>query len=265
MYYLWFARQYWLLGLASTLSVMGVFAWRGFVPGLLLAGGIIVPTMIMVVLRRRGLGSAASVAAAVVVPLGALAINYQFLSRMLAFLAEEMRRTAITTVAPGVYTPDQQRLLMNTFGQLADKLPYYFPATLVFLIVSLFAIGLIVGNHIVRIKGVFARPITDFSFWKMPEWAVIPVGIVAIMVLTNHPLLAIIGWNALLFLAVLYSVCGLSLVEYALRMRHAPTAIRVAVYVLLFLTQLVAGILLPLLALFDSKFDFRKIRAKQLG
>ncbi len=265
IYFLWFTRQYGLLALSVLLALAGTLMWRGTAAGIVLIVGMIIPGMVMAFARFRGRGVTTAVTAGSALPALAIAVNYGFFASMLKFLGVELKRTALTASMPGVYTPQQQSLIIDTMNHLADKLPYYFPAAILLMIVAMFGLTVLVGNYLVRAVGVFARPIADFPLWKLPEWLVIPLGITVIMVLLNHPVLAIVGWNALLFLAALYSVCGLSLVEYILRTRHFPTAAKVAIYLFLFLTQVVAGIVLPLAALLDSKYDFRKIRAKRLG
>jgi uncharacterized protein YybS (DUF2232 family) len=265
VYYLWFARQYWLLALSILLALVGTSMWRGIAAGIVLISGMVIPAMTIAFMRGKGFGTKTAVVAGTLFPAIAIAINYDFFSRMLQFLSVELRQMALNAQMPGVYTLQQQSLIFDTMNRLADKLPYYFPAAILMLIVAMFSVSVLIGNYLVRTAGIFARPISEFSLWKLPEWLVIPLGIAVIMVLTNQSALAIIGWNALLFLAALYSICGLSLVEYIIRMRHLPTAAKIAIYLFLFLTQVVAGIVLPLAALLDSKFDFRKIRAKQLG
>jgi hypothetical protein len=265
VYYLWFARQYWLLALSILLALVGTLEWRGIAAGIIMISGMVVPAMAMAIVRDRGYGATTAVAAGTVFPVVAIAVNYGFFAHTLQFLSVELRQMALKAQMPGVYTPQQQNLILDTMNRLADKLPYYFPAAMLLLIVSMFGVSLLVGNYLVRKVGFFARPISEFSLWKLPEWLVVPLGVSVIMVLTNQSALTIIGWNALLFFAALYSICGLSLLEYALRMRRFPTMAKIAIYLFLFLTQVVAGIVLPLVALLDSKFDFRKIRAKQLG
>ena len=49
---------------------------------------------------------------------------------MLQFLSVELRQMALTPQMPGVYTLQQQSLVLDTMNRLADKLPYYFPAAI---------------------------------------------------------------------------------------------------------------------------------------
>jgi uncharacterized protein YybS (DUF2232 family) len=265
VYYLWFSRQHWLLALSVMLALIGTVMWRGIPAGGLLVVGLLIPSLALAHLRRRGVGTSAAVTLAAIVPVAAILAKYDYFLQMLDIMAIDLRQRAVAMQTPGFYSVEQQRMLLDTMNRLADKLPYFFPAALLFLIVAVLSGSALIGNSLVRASGIFARPVPEFSLWKIPEWLMIPLGMAVILVLTNETVLVIIGWNTLLFLAILYSICGLSLVEYALRSRRFPGSVKVAVYLFLFLTQLVAGILLPLVALFDSKFDFRKIRAKQLG
>jgi uncharacterized protein YybS (DUF2232 family) len=265
VYYLWLARQYWLLALSLMLALIGTLMWRGTGGGIVLISGLVLPAMAMAFVRSKGFGAGTAVAAGTFFPAIVIAVNYDFFARLVRFLGVELRQMALTAQMPGVYTLQQQNLVIDTMNRFADNLPYYFPAAILLLTVAMFSASVLVGNYLARAAGIFARPISEFSLWKLPEWLVIPVGVAVIMVLTNHSALAIIGWNVLLFFGAMYSICGLSLVEYVLRTRRFPPAAKIAIYLFLFLTQIVAGIVLPLVALLDSKFDFRKIRAKQLG
>lgn len=104
-----------------------------------------------------------------------------------------------------------------------------------------------------------------FTFWKMPEGLVYLLGLALAIRLTAHgPGLAVVD-NVLLILAVAYAVCGLALMETLLRRLQLPLLVKIIFYVGLLLMQVPGMIIMALLGLFDSYFDFRRVRAHTLG
>ena len=71
--------------------------------------------------------------------------------------------------------------------------------------------------------------------------------------------------NILLVLSFFYAVCGLALIEHLLRKLQLPTFIKIIFYFGLLLMQVPGMIIASIAGLFDSYFDFRKVRAHTLG
>ena len=104
-----------------------------------------------------------------------------------------------------------------------------------------------------------------FAYWKMPEGLVYLLGLTLAIRLTMHgPGLAVVD-NVLLILALAYSLCGLALIEHLLRRLQLPLLVKIIFYLGLLLMQIPGMIVTALLGLFDSYFDFRKVRAHTLG
>jgi hypothetical protein len=104
-----------------------------------------------------------------------------------------------------------------------------------------------------------------FAYWKMPEGLVYLLGLaLAIRLIMHGPGLAVVD-NMLLILALAYSVCGLALIEHLLRRLQLPLLVKIIFYLGLLLMQIPGMIVTALLGLFDSYFDFRKVRAHTLG
>lgn len=104
-----------------------------------------------------------------------------------------------------------------------------------------------------------------FAFWKMPEGLVYLLGLTLVIRLTIHgPGLAVVD-NVLLILALAYAVSGVALMEHLLRRLQLPLFIKIIFYLGLLLMQIPGLVIMALLGLFDSYFDFRKVRAHTLG
>lgn len=265
LYYLWFARAtVWLIvSIAAALAILLLLGDVRHLAYFLI--GTLVPGMILAATRRRGWGLSTAVVVACTVPiLGAVLYNQAFSGWVSAF-AQELRSTAASPQFALVYPPAELERVVAYVNTWADNAPYYFPGAMLALVAGIYALGALLGEILVNRGGIFSFRIPPFTHWKLDEWIVLPLGVAVIMVLTREMVFDIIGWNAILFLFLLLSVFGLSFLEYQMKTRGFPTMVKVLIYVFLFLTQVIAAVVLPLVALFDAKFDFRKIRAKQLG
>lgn len=119
-----------------------------------------------------------------------------------------------------------------------------------------------------------------FVYWKMPEKLLYLLGTVVILRLAVDGGVQTAADNFICVLLVVYAVCGLSLIEHFLRRLRLPGFVRAILYIGFFLMPL-QGLMLPsraaqmitltaalvpsLAGLFDSFFDFRKVRAHTLG
>jgi uncharacterized protein YybS (DUF2232 family) len=133
------------------------------------------------------------------------------------------------------------------------------------MIATYYFIGGLIGEYFIVRSGIYIKRVPSFAHWKGSEWLIVALGVAAIMILSGMHWLEVIGWNCLIVLLVLFSVFGISLLEFYMRRAHLALGVRILVYLVLFILQFIAGVLLPLAALFDAKYDFRKIRAKRFG
>ncbi len=265
LYYLWFARATsWLVTSAAlALALLWLLSDVRHVAFFVI--GALVPGMILAMTRRVGWRFSMVLATACAVPLLGSAIYHETFVGFVAAFADELRGTISSPQFSQLYPPAEYERVVAYVNTWADNAPFYFPAAMMSLLAGLYAIGVLIGEVLVTRTGIYSYRIPPFTHWKLDEWMVLPIGIAAIMVLTKERIFEVIGWNALLLMFVLLSVFGLSFLEYHMRVRKFPLAVKVVIYLFLFLTQVIAAVILPLVALFDAKFDFRKIRAKQLG
>jgi uncharacterized protein YybS (DUF2232 family) len=104
-----------------------------------------------------------------------------------------------------------------------------------------------------------------FIYWKLPEKLLYLAGVVFLIRLVGSGPFEIAADNVILVLAFIYSVTGLALIEHQLRRLKLPVMIRVVFYLGLLLLQLPGLIMTAIAGLFDSHFDFRKVKAHTLG
>jgi len=104
-----------------------------------------------------------------------------------------------------------------------------------------------------------------FTYWKMPEKLLYLAGAVLIIRLATGGGVQAAADNVVFILAVGYAACGLALIEHLLRRLRLPILVRVVFYIGLTFMHIPGLIVTSIAGLFDSYFDFRKVRAHTLG
>jgi len=91
------------------------------------------------------------------------------------------------------------------------------------------------------------------------------LGVVLLARLLFNEEVRLVADNLLFMLSFIYAVGGLSLIEHLLRKLKLPLLVKILFYFGLLLMQLPGLIVACLAGLFDSYFDFRRVRAHSLG
>jgi uncharacterized protein YybS (DUF2232 family) len=104
-----------------------------------------------------------------------------------------------------------------------------------------------------------------FIFWKMPEKLLYLLGAILIIRLTIGGGLELVADNAAVILFICYAVTGLALIEHYLRKLRLPVLVRIVFYIGLGFMHIPGLMATSIAGLFDSYFDFRKVRAHTLG
>ncbi|MBK7092584.1 MAG: DUF2232 domain-containing protein [bacterium] len=265
LYYLWFARSpIWLI--VSIIAAGAIFWFIGDTGHLAyFCVGWLVPGMVLAMTRRHGWGLAAALVAACLVPAAVVALYHEVLAQFITAFGVQLQNTIASPQFAALYPPERYQEAVEIVNTWAKNAPYYLPGVLVSTLVFFYAFGALLGEVTLSRTGIFSYRVPSFILWKLDEWMVLVVGVAVVMVLTTEQMFEVIGWNALVVLFMIFSVFGLSFIEYHMRIRKFPIPVKIVIYLVLFLTQIIAAVILPLIALFDAKFDFRKIRAKQLG
>ncbi|MFQ5868924.1 MAG: DUF2232 domain-containing protein [Candidatus Zixiibacteriota bacterium] len=114
-------------------------------------------------------------------------------------------------------------------------------------------LGSKVGYHIPALP--------HFSRWRLSDYFLGMVLLGAIFSLLHHPGMRIGGHNLLAFSAGLYFFVGFSVAEFFLVKLNVSRLLKLLFYLLIFLGQVLSLVLLGALGLFDSWFDFRKLKS----
>jgi uncharacterized protein YybS (DUF2232 family) len=106
-----------------------------------------------------------------------------------------------------------------------------------------------------------------FIYWKVPEKVLYFLGVVLIVRLSTGGAAEAAADNVAFVIMTAYSVCGLALIEFGLRKLRLSVAVRVLFYLGLgvLLIQVFGLIATAIAGMFDSYFDFRKVRARTIG
>ncbi len=112
-----------------------------------------------------------------------------------------------------------------------------------------------------RVLGRFQPVLIGFSYWKMPYNYIYIVGATILLRLIGNESMRIVADNALLFMGFFYAVFGLSVFEYYLKKIKLSLLFRIIFYI----AFLPGALFAVFVGLFDSYFDFRKVRARIIG
>ena len=173
-------------------------------------------------------------------------------------------RAALQTM-PQKITPEEMNLLKSSIRSLFDFLYRFFPGLMLcwaigMNIVAYYFAGLMIGR-----EGGYYRQLREFRHWKAGLYSMIVLAAsLLIWIVGIEPLRPIVE-NVLFLFGMVYMICGFAVIEYYLRKRRVHTALRVTVYILLILSGWFGGGLAAVLGLIDSHFDFRQVKAREIG
>ncbi len=139
-----------------------------------------------------------------------------------------------------------------------DLMLHFFPSLSIMAALLQFSVGYLAFVNRVSRCDPSRHCVVPFTLWKVP-FGLTPVLLAIVLVrLLSPEQLRMMADNALLILAVYYSIAGLALVEYFLKRLRVSRLMKAFVYLLLFLTQLVGFLAVALVGFADSFADWRK-------
>ncbi|KPJ51072.1 MAG: hypothetical protein AMJ41_00410 [candidate division Zixibacteria bacterium DG_27] len=146
---------------------------------------------------------------------------------------------------------------LRDFGRiLVELLPSLLLLSVLFNLTVAYFLSCKLGSKV----GYHIPPLPRFSRWRLSDYSLGMVLLGAIFSLLHNPGVRIVGHNLLAFSAGLYFFVGFSVAEFFLVKLEVPRLLKLLFYLLIFLGQVLSLILLGVLGLFDSWFDFRKLR-----
>jgi len=230
----------------------------------------IVPAVILGMLISRGSKAGWSFAGATgLIALIMLGMYLQRSEVLIGFI-DQINRSAeglFTGTAIGSYDADTIDRFIDQARFMTRVLVRLLPAMMILSgIAQLFVAFLVTEWYYTRQDSYFPG-FGPFVYWKVPEKALYLLGVVLIVRLTIGGTAQAAADNIAFMAMIIYVVCGLALIEYALRKLRLPAVVRVLFYLGMgvLLIQVFGLIVTAIAGMFDSYFDFRKVRARAIG
>ena len=107
-------------------------------------------------------------------------------------------------------------------------------------------------------KGITLKGYETLNQWKAPDFLVWTVIASIIMLFFSLPIIKIIGINGLIVLMTIYFFQGITIVSYFFRKKRFPLLIKVALYSIIVIQQLIMLFIIGL-GFFDTWLNFRKL------
>ncbi len=168
-------------------------------------------------------------------------------------------KQAETDLTATGYSKEQIDSYLFFFSKVLELALRLLPAMLVLGVLLQFSIGYI--YFIYRVKKMSGLPINGISFpnWKMPFY-IAPLLLIAMLGrIIGNPSVQMLTDNLLFILSVYYSITGFSLISFFLKKFRFSIWSKSAVYIILFLSQIIGYFFAVILGFIDSFLDFRKI------
>lgn len=126
-------------------------------------------------------------------------------------------------------------------------------------------IGWILLILLLKSASEFVPSYANFHYWKMPDFYLFIAGLAIFIRLIGGETIKIVADNILFFIGFFYAAFGFAVFEYFLKKLKLSLFLRILFYIGFIFLQLPGLILAAAVGLFDSYFDFRKVKAKIIG
>ena len=149
-------------------------------------------------------------------------------------------------------------LFQNSLDNVQYVLVRIIPALAVVSILFVSWTSLLLSKPLLKRRGLFYPDFGSLNLWKSPEqlvWVAIGCGL---MLLIPVSTLKLLGLNGLLILMTVYFFQGIAIVSYYFEKKQFPRILRVFLYSLIALQQMVLVVIIGL-GFFDMWLNFRKL------
>ena len=202
----------------------------------------------------------ATAASAVLLTVGAAFRSMAPVEMLKVDLSQNMERTLELYRSMGM--PMEQNQDIPTIAkQMASRMLEIVPALTVMGCTILVWANFLICDKIVELRKSWSPRWKELKLWQAPErlvWVLVASGF---CVLIPVEVLKVIAINVLMVVALTYFLQGISIVAFYFEKKSVPKFIRGMVYVLIGIQQLLT-LLVTVLGLFDTWFDFRKLHRR---
>ncbi len=151
--------------------------------------------------------------------------------------------------------------LTENIAKMFETLRRLTPSLLILSSVGQLFLGWVGLMLVLKMLGRFQPVLISFAYWKMPYNYIYIVGIMVLLRLIGTEAMRVVADNVILFMAFFYALFGLSVFEYYLKKIKLSLLLRIIFYI----AFLPGALFAIFIGLFDSYFDFRKVRARIIG
>ena len=229
----------------------------------------IIPAVVLGILISRGWHAGRSFGIAVLLLSLVTLVIYSYGGEIIIEQIEVVRQSLHQSLSSTLQTHGYSEEIINDFkdtlGQTAFLIKHLLPGLLIMSGFSQLFIAFIIIELYYTRRDSYFPGFGPFIYWKIPEKIIYSLGFVLIIRLTIEGVLQTAADNFIFILSFMYAICGLALIEYLLRRLQLPTFIKIVFYLGLFFMQLPGMMIASVAGLFDSYFDFRKVKAHSLG
>jgi hypothetical protein len=151
--------------------------------------------------------------------------------------------------------------LTENIGKMFETLQRLTPSLLIISGVGQLFLGGVGLMLVLKMLDQFQPALISFAYWKMPYNYIYIVGAMVLLRFVGPEPMRVLADNVILFMAFFYALFGLSVFEFYLKKIKLSLLLRIIFYV----AFLPGAFFAVFIGLFDSYFDFRKVRAKIIG
>ena len=264
--YFAFRRRNLLLGIAG----LGSLLIGGFIIGLspvLVAAwaGIVIPGAVLGRLMAVGGTPSRAFGLGMIFSAG-IAVVFFLIEREAIFAGiDDFRKATMLLVSNlDVHAVSRERLI-DSFSTLFTIIKRLLPSFMALSAVTQLFLGWVLLIVLLRALGEFFPSLGNFVHWKMPYYYVYVTGALILLRLVGTELIRIFADNGILYVGFFYAVFGFSVIEYYLKKIRLSLFLKILFYIGFVFLQLPGLLLAAMIGLFDSYFDFRRVRARIIG
>ena len=162
-------------------------------------------------------------------------------------------------------TPDEYEQLTEDYLYFAGMIIRFLPALMLLIFTVIGVAAYMLAAYCFRREGRYLLAFPRIDSWKIDEKVLILLGVALTIVLISTGLIANIGENAALFSSSLMSFGGFSLLQSFMQRRKFSRLMKGVIYFCLVIFHIYSGVVLGILGIIDSHFDFRRLRAARIG
>ncbi len=178
------------------------------------------------------------------------------------YVAKNLELTLVLYQNMGMSNENIQ-IISNSLDKIQDALVKIIPALVSVATLFVAWTSILLAKPVLMRRSLFYPDFGPLNIWQAPEylvWGVIGCGLALFL---PNASIKIIGLNGLLILMSVYFFQGIAIVSYYFKKKQFPRVIRIFLYTLIAVQQLVLLAVIGL-GFFDMWFNFRKL-GKQAG